>query len=163
MELAEGRDVVEAGIGAGVRDHDEPVPHQNSATIGHSRSPNAPEFFGGQTSSQFQGGATPNSRGGACGGGGPGPLQAGGGGRRPAPVGGVGGGALGRGRGPAGPWEDGMVAYNRGDYVPAIRLFRPLAEAGNPKAQTRSGRCIARARAWPQPDRAFMWFKRGDA
>jgi urea transporter len=20
----------------------------------------------------------------------------------------------------AGPWEDGMVAYNRGDYVPAI-------------------------------------------
>jgi hypothetical protein len=21
----------------------------------------------------------------------------------------------------AGPWEDGMVAYNRGDYVPAIR------------------------------------------
>jgi len=26
-----------------------------------------------------------------------------------------------------GPWEDGMAAYNRGDYVPAIRLFRPLA------------------------------------
>jgi TPR repeat protein len=39
----------------------------------------------------------------------------------------------------AGPWEDGMVAYNRGDYVPAIRLFRPLAEAGNPKAQTQIG------------------------
>ena len=36
----------------------------------------------------------------------------------------------------AGPWEDGMAAYNRGDYVPAIRLFRPLAEAGNPKAQS---------------------------
>jgi hypothetical protein len=35
----------------------------------------------------------------------------------------------------AGPWEDGMAAYNRGDYVPAIRLFRPLAEQGNPKAQ----------------------------
>ncbi len=30
----------------------------------------------------------------------------------------------------AGPWEDGMVPYNRGDYVPAVRLFRPLAEAG---------------------------------
>jgi hypothetical protein len=27
----------------------------------------------------------------------------------------------------AGPWEDGMVAYNRGDDVPPIRLFRPLA------------------------------------
>jgi hypothetical protein len=26
------------------------------------------------------------------------------------------------------------VAYNGGDYVPAIRLFRPLAEAGNAKA-----------------------------
>ena len=39
----------------------------------------------------------------------------------------------------AGPWEDGMVAYNRGDYVPAIRLFRPLAEAGNPKAQNQIG------------------------
>ena len=39
----------------------------------------------------------------------------------------------------AGPWEDGMVAYNRGDYVPAIRLFRPLAEAGNPRRRTRSG------------------------
>ena len=35
----------------------------------------------------------------------------------------------------AGPWEDGMVAYNRGDYVPAIRLFRPLAEKGNAIAQ----------------------------
>jgi hypothetical protein len=32
----------------------------------------------------------------------------------------------------AGPWEDGMAAYNRGDYLPAIRLFRPLAEKGNP-------------------------------
>ncbi|MCK1640966.1 hypothetical protein IVA95_26110 [Bradyrhizobium sp. 157] len=37
-----------------------------------------------------------------------------------------------------GPWEAGMVAYNRGDYVPAIRLFRALAEAGNAKAQTQS-------------------------
>src|SRR5262249_48027498 len=35
----------------------------------------------------------------------------------------------------AGPWEDGLVAYNRGDYLPAIRLLRPLAQAGNAKAQ----------------------------
>jgi TPR repeat protein len=35
----------------------------------------------------------------------------------------------------AGPWEDGMAAYNRGDYLPAIHLFRPLAEQGNAKAQ----------------------------
>ena len=68
----------------------------------------------------------------------------------------------------AGPWEDGMVAYNRGDYVPAIRLFRPLAEAGNPTAQNqigvmyRKGEGVIRS-----PARAFMWFslaaKRGDA
>jgi len=50
----------------------------------------------------------------------------------------------------ASPWEDGMAAYNRGDYVPAIRLFRPLAEKGNPKAQSvlgvmyRRGQGVAR-------------------
>jgi TPR repeat protein len=43
---------------------------------------------------------------------------------------------LGSANAPAGPGEDGMVAYSRGDYVPAIRL---LAEAGNPKAQTQIG------------------------
>ena len=68
----------------------------------------------------------------------------------------------------AGPWEDGMAAYNRGDYVPAIRLFRPLAEQGNPKAQSvlgamyRKGQGVARNSA-----HAFMWFslaaRRGDA
>jgi TPR repeat protein len=68
----------------------------------------------------------------------------------------------------AGPWEDGMVAYNRGDYLPAIRLFRPLAEQGNPTAQNqvgvmyRKGEGVIRS-----PARAFMWFslaaKRGDA
>jgi TPR repeat protein len=68
----------------------------------------------------------------------------------------------------AGPWEDGMAAYNRGDYVPAIRLFRPLAEKGNPNAQSvigvmyRKGQGVARSSA-----RAFMWFSlaaaRGDA
>jgi TPR repeat protein len=68
----------------------------------------------------------------------------------------------------AGPWEDGMVAYNRGDYVPAVRLFRPLAQAGNTKAQNvlgvmyRKGEGVARSSA-----RAFMWFslaaRKGDA
>ena len=36
----------------------------------------------------------------------------------------------------AGPWEDGMAAYNRGDYVPAIKVFRAMAEQGNAKAQS---------------------------
>jgi TPR repeat protein len=59
----------------------------------------------------------------------------------------------------AGPWEDGMAAYNRGDYVPAIKLFRPLAQSGNARAQSvmgamyRKGQGVARSSA-----RAFMWF-----
>jgi TPR repeat protein len=64
----------------------------------------------------------------------------------------------------AGPWEDGMVAYNRGDYMPAIRLFRPLAEQGNPKAQSllgamyRKGEGVARSSV-----HAFIWFSRAAA
>src|SRR4029077_10872076 len=38
MQLAEGRHVVEAGIGARVADHDQTVAHQNPATIGHDDS-----------------------------------------------------------------------------------------------------------------------------
>jgi len=48
----------------------------------------------------------------------------------------------------AGPWEDGMAAYNR-DYVPAIRLFRPLAEKGNPKAQSVLGVMYRRGQGSP--------------
>jgi TPR repeat protein len=67
----------------------------------------------------------------------------------------------------AGPWEDGMAAYNRGDYVPAFRLFRPLAEQGNARAQTALGVMFRRGEGVPQnPLRARMWFslaaKRGD-
>jgi TPR repeat protein len=64
----------------------------------------------------------------------------------------------------AGPWEDGMVAYNRGDYAPAIRLFRPLAERGNAKAQSligvmyRRGQGVARSSV-----HAFIWFSRAAA
>jgi TPR repeat protein len=57
----------------------------------------------------------------------------------------------------AGPWEDGMAAYNRGDYAPAMALFRPLARQGNAKAQAaigamyRKGQGVAKSSA-----RAFM-------
>jgi TPR repeat protein len=67
----------------------------------------------------------------------------------------------------AGPWEDGMAAYNRGDYAPAMRVFRALAEQGNAKAQNvlgvmfRKGEGVAK-----NPARAHMWFsfaaKRGE-
>jgi TPR repeat protein len=68
----------------------------------------------------------------------------------------------------AGPWEDGMAAYNRGDYVPAIRLFRPLAEQGNAKAQNVLGVMFRKGEGVPKnPLRAHMWFSfaaaRGDA
>ena len=57
MQFAKGRDIVETGIGAGIRDHDQPVPHQHSATIGHSRSSNASAGI----TSQFRRGLQPIS------------------------------------------------------------------------------------------------------
>jgi TPR repeat protein len=68
----------------------------------------------------------------------------------------------------AGPWEDGMAAYNRGDYMPASRVFRALAEQGNPKAQNVLGVMFRRGEGVPKNSvRAHMWFsfaaKRGDA
>jgi len=68
----------------------------------------------------------------------------------------------------AGPWEDGMAAYSRGDYVPAIRVFRSLAEQGNAKAQNVLGVMFRKGEGVPKnPVRAHMWFsfaaKRGEA
>ncbi|MEA2940015.1 MAG: uncharacterized protein QOD09_544 [Bradyrhizobium sp.] len=68
----------------------------------------------------------------------------------------------------AGPWEDGMAAYNRGDYVPAMRAFRALAEQGNAKAQSLLGVMFRKGQGVPKnPARAHMWFafaaKRGEA
>jgi TPR repeat protein len=75
--------------------------------------------------------------------------------------------ALGASGAGAGPWEDGMVSYNRGDYVPAIKLFRPLAEAGNAKAQNILGVMYRKGEGvTPSSARAYMWFSiaaaRGD-
>jgi len=39
----------------------------------------------------------------------------------------------------AGDLEDGEAAYNRWDYVEALRLLRPLAERGNAEAQLKLG------------------------
>jgi len=64
----------------------------------------------------------------------------------------------------AGPWEDGMVAYNRGDYVPAIRLFRPLAEQGNAKAQSLIGVMYRRGQGVARNSiHAFIWLSRAAA
>ena len=60
-----------------------------------------------------------------------------------------------------------MAAYNRGDYVPAIRLFRPLAEQGNAKAQRLIGVMYHRGQGVARNSvRALAWFsvaaKHGD-
>lgn len=39
----------------------------------------------------------------------------------------------------AGPYEDGEAAYQRRDYATALRLWRPLADKGDAKAQARLG------------------------
>ena len=59
----------------------------------------------------------------------------------------------------AGPWKDGMAAYNRGDYMPAIRLFLPLAEQGNAKAQHLIGVMYHKGEGVTRNQmRAFAWF-----
>lgn len=67
----------------------------------------------------------------------------------------------------AGPWEDGTAAYNRGDYVPAMKLFRPLAREGNAKAQAAIGAMYRRGQGVAKSSaHAFMWLSiaaaRGD-
>ena len=67
----------------------------------------------------------------------------------------------------AGPWEDGMAAYNRGDYVPTLQLVRPLAQQGNAKAQGLIGTMYRRGQGVAKSSkRAFMWLSlaaaRGD-
>jgi Sel1 repeat len=64
----------------------------------------------------------------------------------------------------AGPWEDGMASYNRGDYVPAVKVFRAMAEQGNAKAQRVLGVMYHRGQGVARsPVRAFLWFSRAAA
>jgi TPR repeat protein len=64
----------------------------------------------------------------------------------------------------AGPWEDGMAAYNRGDYAPAIQVFRAMAQQGNAKAQAALGVMYRRGQGVSRnPARAFVWFSRAAA
>jgi len=57
-----------------------------------------------------------------------------------------------------------MVAYNRGDYVPAIRLFRPLAEQGSAKAQSLIGVMYRRGQGVARNSvHAFIWLSRAAA
>jgi uncharacterized protein len=68
----------------------------------------------------------------------------------------------------AGPFEDGFAAFARGDYVGAIRIFRPLAEEGDARAAFYLGYMYDEGLgAGQSSDQAAIWFRKaaeqGDA
>ena len=57
-----------------------------------------------------------------------------------------------------------MAAYQRGDYVPAIQVFRAMAEQGNAEAQGLLGAMYRRGQGVRRNSvRAFVWFTRAGA
>jgi hypothetical protein len=62
----------------------------------------------------------------------------------------------------AGPFEDGMAAYNCGDYVPTIAVYRAFAEQGNVEAQARPGVTYRRGQGVIKRSsaRADLWLSR---
>lgn len=68
----------------------------------------------------------------------------------------------------AGPFEDGKTAYDRGDYVVALHLWRQAAEQGNTEAQFKLGALYEQGCGVPQDDAmAAQWYRKaaqqGDA
>src|SRR4051812_18409637 len=57
--------------------------------------------------------------------------------------------------------DDAKAAYDRLDYNAALKIWQPLAQAGNADAQYNLGRLYARGEGVPQDDRkAVDWFRR---
>jgi uncharacterized protein len=68
----------------------------------------------------------------------------------------------------AGEIEDGVAAFQRGDYATAMRLLRPLADQGNAKAQSKLGLMYENGQGVPQDYvQALFWYRKaaeqGDA
>jgi uncharacterized protein len=58
------------------------------------------------------------------------------------------------------PFDDASAAYERGDYVQALKGFRQLAEHGHPWAQRRLGLMYAEGKGVPQDyQEAVKWFR----
>jgi TPR repeat protein len=58
----------------------------------------------------------------------------------------------------AGPLEDGQAAYQKSDYATALQIFRPLAEQGDPGAQTALAVMYQHGQGVPQDYvSAHMW------
>ncbi len=61
----------------------------------------------------------------------------------------------------AGPFEDGLAAYQRGDYATSLRIWRPLAEQGHAQAQNNLGLIYDRGQGVPQDYRGAMrWYRK---
>lgn len=61
----------------------------------------------------------------------------------------------------AGPVEDGERAYLQGNYDAALRLWRPLAEQGDPAAQFHLGCLYADGKGVPEDGaQALLWYRR---
>ena len=59
----------------------------------------------------------------------------------------------------AGPLEDGIAAYNKGDVKTALKLWLPLADQGNADAQVNLGVLYANGEGVPQSyDEALKWY-----
>lgn len=57
--------------------------------------------------------------------------------------------------------DEGLAAYNRGDHATAYRLFRPIAELGNARAQNNLGALYDQGHGVAQNDaEAVLWFRR---
>ncbi len=58
-------------------------------------------------------------------------------------------------------FDEGVAAYNRGDYATALREFRPLAERGDAKAQYHLGVMYSKGEGVPQDDaKAVKWYRK---
>lgn len=56
---------------------------------------------------------------------------------------------------------DGKAAYDRGDYITALREWQPLAEQGDAEAQHSLGNMYFEGRGVPQDDaEAVRWWRR---
>jgi TPR repeat protein len=61
----------------------------------------------------------------------------------------------------AGPFEDGVAAYEAGDYATAYRLQQPLADQGFVKAQVNLGIMYAQGQGVTRDDgEAIRWFRK---
>jgi TPR repeat protein len=60
----------------------------------------------------------------------------------------------------AGPLEESMAAYDRGDYATAVRLLRPLADQGNAQAQNSLGALYYNGKGVAQDFKeAVKWYR----